>query len=189
MSPLAKRVIVMLMFWVLLVMVMSQIYDNVTGKGAPAKRIAAPTPEGTVQPDQSIARLADLQGCVAADPKNLQCTLDLAALYYEAHQYPQAQVNYERAIRLDPHNVEVLLKLAGAYIYQDKFSQAVTTLQQAATLQPNSPEIHLLLGLSLSKSDPPRTDEAVAEWRKVIALAPGTDLASQASNYINQAGK
>jgi hypothetical protein len=39
----------------------------------------------------------------------------------------------------------------------------------------------------LSRIEPPRTEEAIVEWRKVIELAPGTDLASQASSYINEA--
>jgi len=98
-------------------------------------------------------------------------------------------VNYERAIKQQPHNVEALLRLAGTYIYQQKFEQAVPTLQQAALLSPKSPEIHLLLGLSLSKLDPPRREEAVAEWRSVISLAPGTPLATQAAAYIDEAGK
>jgi cytochrome c-type biogenesis protein CcmH/NrfG len=189
MSPLGKRIVVFTMFWVLLVMVVSQIYDNVTGKGMPANAPAVPTTEETVQPDADISKLADLQACVASNPNNLQCTLDLAAFYYSAQQWPQAQVTYERAIQLDPHNVEVLLKLSGTYIYQEKFEQATATLQQAASLSPNSPEIHLLLGLSLSKLNPPRTDEAVSEWRKVVSLAPGSPWAAQATAYISEAGK
>src|SRR5207237_1484114 len=102
-----------------------------------------------------VARLAALQSAVAADPNNLQCNLDLANRYYQAKMWPQAQVNYERAVKLDPQNAAVLFKLAGTYIYQEKFVQAVPTLQQAASLKPDAPEIHLLLGLSLTKLDPP----------------------------------
>ncbi len=179
------------MLWVLLVMTVAQVYDNVTGRGMPAKKVvpAAATPEPTVQPDAGVAKLADLQGCVASDPNNLQCNLDLANLYYQAQQWPQAQVNYERAVRLNPHDPAVLFKLAGTYIYQEKFAQAVPTLQQAASLKPDAPEIHLLLGLSLSKLDPRQTDNAVTEWRKVIAIDPKSDWATQAQQYISEAGK
>ena len=190
MSLLGKRIVVLAMFWVFLVMIISQAYDNMTGKGMPVKRAASvPTAEPTVAQDQFVTRLAELQSCVASNPDDAQCTIELASLYYAAGQYPQAQVNYERAVKLDPHNVEILLKLAGTYIYQQKFEQAVPTLQQAATLREDSPEIHLLLGLSLSKLNPPRTEEAVAEWSKVIKLAPGTKLAAQATTYINEASK
>ena len=187
MGPLVKRIVVFSMIWVLLVMVLTQLYDNVTGRGMPPRVAPSPTAE-SVQPDPEVSRLAELQSCIATNPDNLQCNIDLAAYYYEKQQWGQAQTLYERAIRLDPHNVSVLVRLAGTYIYQQEFEQASTTLRQAADLQPDSPEIHLLLGLSLSRLDPPRTNEAVAEWRKVIELAPGSKWASQAAQYINETG-
>src|SRR5829696_2497357 len=149
MNPLGKKIVVYGMVWVLTVMVLSQIYDNVRGKGMPIKTVAVPTAEAFTTPDAEITRLAELQSCLASDPENLQCTVELAAFYYASEQWPQAQVNYERAVKLDPHNVQSLLKLAGTYIFQQKFEQAVTTLQQAAILSPESAEIHLLLGLAL----------------------------------------
>jgi cytochrome c-type biogenesis protein CcmH/NrfG len=188
MSPIGKRIIVYTMLWVFLVMIVLQIYDNVTGRDMPARTSAAQV-EPTTGPDREIARLAELQSCVASDPNNLQCALDLAEFYYAAGQYPQAQVTYERANFLEPKNVGTLLKLAGSYIYQEKFPQAVSTLQEAAAIQPESPEIHLLLGLSFSRLDPPRMDDAAAEWRKVIELAPGSPLASQARQYLAESGR
>jgi Flp pilus assembly protein TadD len=188
MNPLGKRIIVFLMFWVLVVMAVAQLYDNMTGRNAPARAAEpAPTVVATAGPDVSVQRLADLQTCVAADPENLRCTTDLADHYYQAGQYAQAEVEYLRAAGLDPHNSQWLLRLAGSYIFQQKFELAADTLNQAAVLEPNSPEIRLLLGLALSRMEPPRTAEAVEQWRKVIELAPGSDLASQASSYINEA--
>jgi len=188
MNTLGKRILVFFMIWVLLVMALTQLYDNVTGRGMPA---AVPTPaaEATVAPDEGVTRLAELQTCVAADPKNLQCTLDLADLYYGAGQWPQAQVNYESVVKLNPHDPAVLLKLAGTYIYQNNFEPATATLQEAVSLRPDAPEVHLLLGLALSKSNPPKMDQAVAEWQQVIKLAPTSAWATQAQQYLRDAGR
>ena len=41
MSPLGKRIIVFLMIWVVLAMVVLQLYDNVTGKGIPMQEPSA----------------------------------------------------------------------------------------------------------------------------------------------------
>ena len=185
MSPLGKRIIVFTMFWVLLVMAVAQVYDNVTGKGMPPKKA---TPEA-VAPNPDVSRLAELQACVQATPDNLKCNQDLADFYYRARQWPQAQGVYEQVVRLDPHDVAMLVKLAGTYIYQEKFPQAVTTLEQAASLKRDSPEIHLLLGLSLSKLSPPQMERAVAEWRQVIAIDPESAWAEQARQYIAEVGK
>ena len=188
MNPLGKRIIVFLMFWVLVVMAIAQLYDNISGRNAPARAAEPiPTAVATTEPDRDIQRLADLQTCAAADPGNLQCTTDLADYYYQAAQYPLAEVEYLRAVSLAPHDSQLLLRLAGTYIFQQKFDLAADTLRQAVVLQPESPEIRLLLGLALSRMEPPQTTAAVEEWRKVIELAPGTDLASQASSYINAA--
>jgi tetratricopeptide (TPR) repeat protein len=189
MSPLGKRILVLGMFWVFLVMIVTQAYDNVTGRGMPATPAAVPTPTGTAEADATIQQLADLQACVTNNPNNLQCMLDLANLYYDLGQYPQAQTAFEAAVKLDPHNVGAIVKLAGSYIRQTKFDEAVTTLEQAVELQPDSPELRLLLGLSLSRLDPPQTDQAVAEWRQVISLDPTSALADQARQYIQEAGK
>ena len=189
MSPLGKRIVVLGMFWVFLVMIVTQVYDNVTGRGMPATRAASPTPTSVVQADATVQQLADLQACVANNPNNLDCMLDLANLYYDLGQYPQAQTAFEAAVKLDPHNAGALVKLAGSYIRQNNFSQAVTTLEQAVQLQPDSPELHLLLGLSLSKLEPPQTGRAVAEWRQVIALDANSVLADQARQYIQEAGQ
>ncbi|MDQ3706270.1 MAG: tetratricopeptide repeat protein [Chloroflexota bacterium] len=189
MNPLGKRIVVLGMFWVFLVMIVTQVYDNVTGRGMPATRAAAPTPTASAQVDAVIQQMADLQACVANNPENLDCMLELATLYYDLEQYPQAQTAFEAAIKLDPHNVGALVKLAGSYIRQNKFPEAVTTLEQALDLQPDSPELHLLLGLSLSRLDPPQTDRAVAEWRQVISLDPNSALADQARLYIEETGQ
>jgi cytochrome c-type biogenesis protein CcmH/NrfG len=171
-----------------MVMVIIQVYDNVSGRNSPTDRVlAAPTAVPTVQADPNVSKLADLQTCVANDPSNLQCTTDLGDLYYTLGQYPQAQVNYERAVQLSPHDYNLMLRLAGTYIYQQDFTNAVDTLQKAAILQPDVPEIHLLLGLALSKLDPPRMQDAITEWRTVVTLAPDTTLATQAAQYINDA--
>ena len=189
MNPLGKRIIVLGMFWVFLVMIVTQVYDNVTGRGMPATRATGPAPTASAGADAVIQLMADLQACVANNPNNLDCMLELANLYYDLGQYPQAQTAFEAAVKLDPHNVGALVKLAGSYIRQNKFPEAVTTLEEALRLQPNSPELHLLLGLSLSRLDPPQTDRAVAEWRQVIELDPDSALADQARLYIRETGQ
>lgn len=186
MSPLGKRIIVLFMMWVLLAMTVTQVYDNVTGKNAPATRVIAPPTVGpTVSADPDITRIAELQTCILSEPDNLSCLRELAALYYKLGWYDQAQTTYLAASKLDPTDYDLLVKLAGTYIYQLKFQAAVDTLQKAALLKSDSAEIHLLLGLALSKLEPPKLSEAVAEWNRVIDLAPGSDYALQAAELIN----
>ena len=182
MSPLGKRIIVLMMFWVFLVMIFIQVYDNFKNSSAQSTE-AAPT----VGPDPAISRLADLQACVAADPNDFDCTLELGETYYDNKQWELAQVNLERALALDGDNITARVKLAGTLIYQNQFDQAIPVLNGAVQLNPNSAEIYLLLGLALSKVEPSREAEALVAWRKVIELAPNTALAQQAAIFIEEA--
>jgi cytochrome c-type biogenesis protein CcmH/NrfG len=185
MSPLGKRIIVLTMFWVFLVMIFTQIYDNVTGRNMPVTSVAAePTP---VSPDPAVQRLADVQACVAANPDNMECLLELADIYFVNKQWAQAQANYERVVIADPHNSQSWRRLAASIIYQDQFEKAVPVLEQAAQLEPRSAEIQLLLGLALSRMEPPRTSEAIAAWQRVLQIAPDSEWARQAAAFITEA--
>lgn len=188
MSPLGKRIVVFFMLWVFLVMIVMQVYDNVTGKGMPVRSAPTQAVPAVATPDPEGAKLADLQKCVASNPNDLNCTMQIGQLYYRGQQWPQAQVSYERAVTLDPRSVEALSRLAVVYIHQAEYEKALGTLDRAGTLQPDDPEINLLLGLALSKVDPPRKGDALAAWRKVIALAPGSTWAKQADTLIKDAG-
>lgn len=186
MSPLVKRILVLIMFWVFLFMIVSQVYDSIRGNGTTSAQTTASSPASLSgpTPDPTIQAIANDESCIAADSKNVACLEDLGNLYYGLGQYPQAQTAFESAIRLDPHNVGVLVKLAGSYIRQSEFDKALLTLQQAVAIEPDSPELHLLLGLALDKANPPQTAQAKSEWQQVIKLAPGTTWAQQAQQYI-----
>jgi cytochrome c-type biogenesis protein CcmH/NrfG len=173
------------MFWVFLVMIFTQIYDNVTGRNMPARPSSeSAVVETPVGPDPAIALLADLQACVAANPQDLECTLELADLYFVNRQWPQSQANYESAVALDPHNTVAWRRLAATVMYQNQFDKAVPVLEKAAQLEPRSAEIQLLLGLALSRLDPPRDQDAIAAWQRVIEIAPDSEWARQAASYI-----
>jgi cytochrome c-type biogenesis protein CcmH/NrfG len=188
MNPLGKKIIVLIMLWVFLFMVVQQIYDNVTGRGQPVRAQASATAQTAANPDPTIQAIADAQSCVTSNPNDVDCLEQLGNLYYGLGQYQQAQSAFEAAVKLDPHNVNTLVKLAGCYIRGQDFEKALPTLEQAVTLQPNSPELHLLLGLALDKADPPQTPRAIDEWRQVIKLAPGSQWATQAQQYLAEKG-
>ncbi len=185
MSYTAKRIIVLLMAWGLLVFVGVTVRINLNTPPlpvlTPTAAPAAAAPVDTAAPD----RMAALQATLDHDPANLPALVELAGLFYGQHDWASAITLYQRAQALDPHGVDVLVHLAAAQLYALHFAEARTTLGQAAQLAPRRPDIHLLLGLALSRQAPPDLAGAGAEWRQVIALAPGTSLAQQAQELLN----
>ncbi|HMA34394.1 MAG TPA: tetratricopeptide repeat protein [Chloroflexia bacterium] len=182
MSYTAKRLIILLMAWGLLVFVGVTVRINLNMPPPPA--VEAPTPTTTPAAATAADRANTLQQALAQNPDDLPSLLELAGIFYQARQWPDAITLYQRAISLDPHNVDVLAHLAAAQLYALRMDDARQTLEQAAQLAPDRPDLHLLLGLAASRQDPPDQAFANAEWLKVLALAPGTALAQQAQDLL-----
>lgn len=176
MSYTAKRVILIFMAWGLLVFAGLQVRANVEdGEQA----VAPPTP--TVVLDEET----QLQQTLDANPTDLAAMIRLARILYDRQDYEGASLLYGRAVQLEPHSPDLLLQLAATQFDQNQFAAAQATLSEAVSLAPERPEIHLLLGLALSRLSPPDPVGATREWREVLRLAPGTDLATQAQELID----
>jgi tetratricopeptide (TPR) repeat protein len=56
--------------------------------------------------------------------------------------------------------------------------------ERALRLDPKLPEARLLLGRLLAEGEPPRPEEALAQWRRVVELAPESVEAREAGELI-----
>ena len=178
MSYTAKRVILLVMAWGLLMYAGWQVRENLTTPDPAAQAVAAvPTPT----PDAQTM----LQQAIQSNPQDEPSILQLAKLLYDQQDYASAGTLYLRAVQIDPHNVDILLQLAATQFYQGQVADARTTLVQAEALDSSRPDVHLLLGLALSRSAPPDLAGAQREWQQVLQLAPGTALATQAQDLLN----
>ena len=182
MSYAAKRLIILLMAWGLIVFAGVTIRINMNAPAALGVT-AAPTP--TASPAPVASRAGVLEQTLERNPNDLASLLELGAIYYQQSDWDRATLMYQRAATLDATNVDVLAHLAAAQLYGLRFAQARDTLTSAVALAPRRADLHLLLGLALSRLTPPDTAGARAEWQRVIALAPGTDLATQAQALLN----
>jgi cytochrome c-type biogenesis protein CcmH/NrfG len=177
MSYTVKRVILLVMAWGLIVFTGLQVRANLTD--TPPVPAVAPGPTAT--PDEETA----LQQTLERNPGDVTAMAQLAQLLYDQGDYEGAGLLYERAVQVDPHNPDLLLQLAATQLRRVQLEEARATLQQAILIAPDRPDILLLLGLTLSKVTPPDLAGAATAWRQVIQLAPGTDLARQAQDLLN----
>src|SRR4051812_29015372 len=180
MSYTAKRLIILLMAWGLLVFAGVTVRINLNTPSLPL-----PTPTALPVADPALtpiagdvaARVAVLQQMLTGDPNNVDALVELAGIFYQQRDWASAILLYQRVLTIQPQNVDVLLHLAAAQLYALDFAGAKTALNQAVQLDPQRADVHLLLGLALSRQTPPDTAGATAEWKKVLALAPDTPLA------------
>lgn len=92
---------------------------------------------------------------------------------------------YEQALAADPENAAIRLdfgrSLAEAGYPQDAEVQFVRSIE----IDPMNPETHFYLGDLYAGWNPPRTDEAIAQYQATIEVGPDTFLAEQAAQRIS----
>lgn len=101
----------------------------------------------------------------------------------------EASQAYSRALELEPRNAPVRSDLAASLCYygegvgdQRYVVQGLTEAQQAVADGPDNGRVLLNHGVCLIYSDPPQTQAALEQWRKVLALTetePGIAFAAQ----------
>ncbi len=92
---------------------------------------------------------------------------------------------YEQALAAEPGDAAIRLdfgrSLAEAGYPQDAEAQFVKSIE----IDPSNPETHFYLGDLYAGWNPPRTDEAIAQYQATIDVGPDTFLAEQAAQRIS----
>ncbi len=119
----------------------------------------------------------DLPGAVALlekardlDPKNAPVLFRLAGLYFENHQYDNAQASIRDAIKLAPSEWDYRYLQGLIEIGVGQFGPARESLETAVRLNPSVAEAHNQLGdLAMRRDD---FTTAVQEFSRAVQLAP-----------------
>jgi len=104
---------------------------------------------------------------------------------------------YSRALTLQPNNPDVRADMgASACFYgvgvsdQHYVTSGAAEVRKAALVAPDNARVLLSLGHCLVSVQPPQTQEAIANWRRVVQLtAPNSPLAAQAQELIARYSK
>lgn len=130
------------------------------------------------------AKIAALKAKVAADPTDVVSLRAIAEEYFRVSQFGDAATWQAKVVELKPTDVDSRLILGVAYFDDNQFDNAKAQWLKAAELDPTSPDPHYNLGFLYLSLDPPDPAAAEAAWRKVIALAPGSEIADTVESHI-----
>ena len=103
---------------------------------------------------------------------------------YSQLQFADAATWQAKVVELKPTDVDSRLILGVAYFDDNQFDNAKAQWLKAAELDPTSPDPHYNLGFLYLSLDPPDPAAAEAAWRRVIALAPGSEIADTVESHI-----
>ncbi|MCJ2187098.1 tetratricopeptide repeat protein [Novosphingobium beihaiensis] len=141
------------------------------------------------QPGKALAVLAPAASDAeaAADTAlTAAIALDRARALVAVNQPEEAATALAQARTAAPDNAQAWLLSATLSRRQNKLAQAQTQIEKAAELAPRDPEIGLEAGVIavLSGNDA----AARRSWNSVLAMAPESDAAKTAKQYIAQLG-
>jgi len=158
--------------------------DDVPGiSGKPTGQETTAAASGATPVDQ--AKLGALMQKITANPKDTASLQSIGDLYFAATDYKNATVFEQKVLAVDPKNQVALLALGAA---QFNLGNAVEAKKQwliAAGLYPKNAEVHYDLGFLYMSAKPPDTANMQAEWKKVVAIDPNSNLAKSVQTHIN----
>jgi curved DNA-binding protein CbpA len=188
---------------------------GLTGGGAPPATApaAGPTPTPSLL-DAYEADIPAARQTAQQNPNDPQVWIDYGNMLYNSAEivrenapgstlyqqrlprWLEATQAYSRALALDPGNASVRgdLGVSACFYGAGTSDQAIvrsgtSEARRAAQAAPDDARVLLNLGHCLVSAQPPQAQEAVAQWKRVVAVAPpGSPLATQAQQLIAKYG-
>lgn len=139
--------------------------DNVRPHPGAGATAAAGLPPGLA------ARLTELEAAVRKDPSSAANWTELGNLFFDAGSVHEAIGAYERSLAIAPGNADVLTDLGIMYRENDAPEKAVECFRKALAADPRHENALFNAGVVLY-TDLGRKNEAVAVWRRLLALNP-----------------
>lgn len=156
---------------------------SMTGSNVPAMDAADPTPSASA-PALDNAKVAALMQKITADPKDVDSLGALADMYFQAGDYKNSAVFTKKVLEVTPKNANSWVNLGAAQFNQGDAKGAETSWLKAVALNPKLAEAHYDLGFLYLSSSKPDMAKVKAEWEKVVAIDPTSDIAKNVQTHL-----
>lgn len=95
----------------------------------------------------------------------------------------EAVRRYEQYLVSDPSNADVIVDMGVAHFNMKNYSKAIEVMESALKHKPDHLIAHFNLGIvNLNSGNNAKANEW---WKKVINIAPNSDFARRAKEFIN----
>ena len=148
-----------------------------------AQQTPAPSGAPSTVPVDST-KVAALMKKISANPKDTASLLALGDIYFAAADYKNASLWEQKVLGVDPKNQAALLAVGAAQFNLGNTAEAKKQWLVAAGLYPKNAEVHYDLGFLYLSQTPPDKVNMTAEWNKVIAIDPTSDLAKSVASHL-----
>lgn len=156
-------------------------------------RIAAATPAAaaTAGPERAstaagVDPMIAVQAALEKDPKDPAAWRSLGRLLAERKDYSGAAEAFAAAVEIAPDDARLRNDLGSALLYLGLVRVARAQFERSVAIDAAYPDARFNLAITLSHTLPPDTERALREWRRVVEMAPGTEVAKMAQGYIDE---
>ncbi|GAB3700450.1 tetratricopeptide repeat protein [Mariniluteicoccus flavus] len=160
--------------------------------GAPAKTMPAnhPATGGTATPAPQAtfdaAKAEELNKRIAADPDDIEARRSLATMHFKVQQFAEAATVINGLLERRPQDFDSRLILGVAYFNVGDLAGAEREWTRCAQQDPKNADVHYNLGFLHMSTNPPDMAKVEAEWRLVVELAPGSEIAKTVTNHMEK---
>ena len=147
-------------------------------------------PQAQLSPEQQKAvvdqAVAPLLATLKTNPDDLNTIVQVANLYYDGQQYPEAVKYYQLAVKSQPTNADLLTDLGTSIWYMGDADGAIAEFQAALKCKPDHPGTLFNLGIVRwqGKLDP---KGAVQTWEELLRRNPNYPQRQEVQEYIDRA--
>jgi cytochrome c-type biogenesis protein CcmH/NrfG len=133
--------------------------------------------------DQAVAPLL---ATLKTSPDDFTTIVQVANLYFDGRQYPEAVKYYQLAVKSQPENADVLTDLGTSLWYTGDADGAIAKFQKALKYRPDHPGTLFNLGVVRwqGKLDP---KGAVQAWEELLRRNPDYPQKQEVQEYIDRA--
>ncbi len=166
-----------------------QVATTVTASNVSNAPQGQPT-QPQLTPEQQKAMVdeavAPLLATLKNNPEDFNSLVQVANLYYDGRQYPEAVKYYRLAVKSQPTNADLLTDLGTSLWYTGDADGAIAEFQTALKYRPDHPGTLFNLGVVRwqGKLDP---KGAVEAWEQLLKLNPDYPQKQEVQEYIDRA--
>jgi tetratricopeptide (TPR) repeat protein len=135
-------------------------------------------------PATQVEAIENYKKCVELDPTHAAGYINLGTLFYNRHDYPQAERFYRKAIEVDPRYALAYFDLGNVLDETGRLADAIRAYVSAISLAPTYADAHYNLALALEKARQPR--KALLHWEAYAKLDTIGPWSIHAKNQIKK---
>ncbi len=135
-------------------------------------------------PATQVEAIENYKKCVELDPTHAAGYINLGTLFYNRHDYPQAERFYRKAIEVDPRYALAYFDLGNVLDETGRLADAIRAYESAISLAPTYADAHYNLALALEKARQPR--KALLHWEAYAKLDTVGPWSIHAKNQIKK---